>query len=158
MFISYQFLFAALDCSWSDWSTWTECPDTCFDGINTRKRKVIVPAMYGGKCEGSHGEVVYNGTCDGPNQNTNKPCSTMNDLKQTIAAQKQKIKKLNQKVSTVDDLKQTIATQKQKIETLKQKNIKHEEEIHLMKHEKKETTKGKNEMKRNFSFAENSQR
>ena len=63
---------AAIDCTWSDWTIWSECSDKCSDGINTRTRQIESPAMYNGTCEGTHQEA--------------RPCNNMKALEQVIAS------------------------------------------------------------------------
>jgi len=60
-----------IDCTWSEWTIWSDCSDKCSDGINTRTRQIESPAMH-------------NGTCEGTNQEA-RPCNNMKALEQVIA-------------------------------------------------------------------------
>ncbi|CAD7936459.1 unnamed protein product [Amoebophrya sp. A120] len=48
-----------IDCKLTDWSSWSECTNTCGGGQKERVRHVDVPPMYGGKpCDGDLIEVT----------------------------------------------------------------------------------------------------
>ena len=81
-------LLSAIDCTWTQWSIWSDCSEKCFDGINTRTRMVKTPA-------------VHNGTCEGSNQEA-RPCNNMKALKQTIADQSGEMAKLSAKITELE--------------------------------------------------------
>ena len=81
-------LLSAIDCTWTQWSIWSDCSDKCFDGINTRTRTVKTPAMHNGTCEGSNQEA--------------RPCNNMKALKQTVADQSGEMAKMSAKITELE--------------------------------------------------------
>ena len=45
-------MYVSVDCTWSDWSNWDFCSETCGIGIRTRKRSKIKDEEHGGSCFG----------------------------------------------------------------------------------------------------------
>jgi len=54
-----------LNCSWSSWSTWTQCSgnSTCNYGTASRTRYITSPAQNGGSCTGSTSEITSCNVC-----------------------------------------------------------------------------------------------
>lgn len=41
-----------IDCSWSDWTGFSECTTSCGNGQRDRTRNITIPAQFGGTCPG----------------------------------------------------------------------------------------------------------
>ena len=53
IFYNFILVFSAKDCLLGDWSTWTECSNSCGKGSKQRKRAIIQERAFGGKrCPG----------------------------------------------------------------------------------------------------------
>ena len=52
-----DFDIPAVDCSWAEWSTWSQCSETCGDGIRTRTRTKTVTENHLGTCLGKPTET-----------------------------------------------------------------------------------------------------
>ena len=61
-------LLDPVDCSWDNWSAWSQCSLTCEVGIKTRSRNISIEASNGGKaCSGERQMTVScnEGACPG---------------------------------------------------------------------------------------------
>ena len=102
-------MFSAIDCTWAEWTIWSDCSHPWNDGILKRTRKVQSPAKHNGTCEGQSQEA--------------KPCNNKKALEQALATQKQINAHQNQTIAdqkkTLGDKDQTIAGQEQTISAQK---------------------------------------
>ena len=105
-------MFSAIDCTWAEWTIWSECSHPWNDGILKRTRKV-------------KSQAKHNGTCEGQSQEA-KPCNNKKAMEQALATQKQinahqnqtiadQKKKLGDKDQTIAGQEQTISVQKKTI-------------------------------------------
>ena len=53
-----RFILTTVNGNWSQWSNWTECSETCSEGIKERNRMCDNPEpQFGGICIGNSAEV-----------------------------------------------------------------------------------------------------
>merc|ERR1719204_1418061 len=93
-----------IDCQWSEWGEWSECPAVCGVSNQTRHRQVAIEDQHGGeKCPG---DAIENASCD-----------YMKLLRATVEEQHQKILQLREQLNSRPTEAPPVTSEKPQITT-----------------------------------------